>query len=183
MSNSLRISLLILALLAGLLLAWGVVEAAPALKGSSDARETSTLTTPTPLPNQPAVVSPDISSIQSPTASCFLPQANTGACFITWSYLSVDADPNYIITMTVSIDDKAVARFNGFFQTSMYVPPELLVFRVACGIPGSGGDAKWGANHSYTLRARDSAGLAAANYGTITCPADIVRRYLPILNK
>lgn len=183
MSNPLRISLLSIAILAGLLLAWGVVEAAPMLKGSSDQSAAGMLNTPTPLPNRPANVSPDINSIQSPTASCVLPEVNTGACYISWPSIYVEASPNYVITMTVAIDNKAVARYNGFFQTGMVVPSEMLLFRVTCGLPGSGGDPAWGANYSYTLRARDSSGQATANYGSISCPADTVRRYLPILKK
>jgi hypothetical protein len=178
MSLPFRISLLFLAILAGLLLAWGVVRAAP------DTLAAPVLPTPTPLPDQPAVESPDISFVDSPTASCVLPRADTGVCFMTWSYLYATADPNYIITMTVGIDDKARARYNGFFQTSMYVPSEMLVFRVACGAPGSGGDPNLGMNHSYALRARDSAGLNASNYGSVTCPADEPRRiYIPLLRK
>lgn len=184
MSTRKRIGVLLLTLLAGLLLAWGVVQAAPALKGSPDTVAASTFATPTPLANQPAVVSPDISSIDNPNASCILPRANTGTCYITWSYLYVDADPNYIITMSVGIDGKALARYTGFFQTSMYVPSELLVFRVPCGAPGSGGNPNLGANHSYAIRARDSTGSGAANYGSVTCPADeAARTYLPILRR
>jgi hypothetical protein len=184
MSYRSRISLLLLALTAGLLLAWGVVLAAPALSGSADIPATSLLVTPPPLPDEPASVSPDISFIDSPTASCILPRANTGVCLLTWNYMYADASPNYMITMTVGIDDKARARYNGFFQTSMYVPNEMMTFRVSCGAPGSGGDPLLGANHSYVLRARDSVGLRAANYGSVTCPADLpVRTFLPLLNK
>jgi len=184
MSHRKRIGVFLLTLLAGLLLAWGVVQAAPALKGSPGIEAASTIATPTPLPNQPALVSPDISFIDSPTASCILPRTNTGTCYITWSYLYVDANPDYIITMSVGIDGKALGRYTGFFQTSMYVPPELLVFRVPCGAPGSGGNPNLGANHSYAIRARDSSGLSAANNGSVTCPADEPARiYLPILRR
>ncbi|OGO10812.1 MAG: hypothetical protein A2Y53_07495 [Chloroflexi bacterium RBG_16_47_49] len=184
MSHPIRLSLVIVVLLAGLLLAWGVVQAAPALQVSPGTSGISMLATPTPLPDQPAVVSPDISFIDSPTASCILPRANTGVCFMTWYYMYANADPNYIITMTVGIDDKARARYNGFFQTNMFVPSELMVFRVACGELGSGGNPNLGAIHNYVLRARDSAGLGAANYGTVFCPADEPARiFLPLLNR
>ena len=179
MSLPFRISLVFLAILAGLLLAWGVVQAAPAVQATPPA-----LSTPMPLPNQPAVQSPDISFIDSPTAVCELSTAYNGSCEITWYYLYASADPNYMITMTVEIDGKARARYQGFFQTNMYVPSEMLAFRVACGAPGSGGSPNWGMNHNYTIRARDSAGLGAANYGSVTCPADIPRHiYLPLMRK
>ena len=88
-----------------------------------------------------------------------------------------------MITMTVDIDDQSRARFQGFFQTDMYVPTEMIAFRVSCGAPGSGGDPDWGLNHQYTIRGRDSAGLKATNSGQILCPADLVHSYLPFLRK
>jgi hypothetical protein len=180
MSFPFRISLVFLTILAGLLLAWGVVQAAPAAQATPPALST----TPMPLPDQPAVESPDISFIDSPTAACARARTEANVCYMTWSYLYAYADPNYMITMTVEIDGKARARYQGFFQTSMYVPSEMLAFRVACGAPGSGGFPNLGMNHSYTLRARDSAGLGAANYGSVTCPADIpLHIYFPLMRK
>jgi hypothetical protein len=184
MSYPFRISLSVLALLAGLFLAWGVVQAAPAMQPSAGNPELPALTTPPPLPKQPTIESPDISFIDSPTASCILPRANTGVCLMTWAYMYADASPNYIITMTIGIDDKTRARYGGFFQSTMYVPSDMMVFRVPCGAPGAGGDPNLGANHSYTLRARDSSGLASANYGSVTCPADMLaRNFLPLLTR
>jgi len=184
MSYRKRISLLLLTLLIGLLLTWGLVQAATNPKVSPGAVAESIFATPTSLPKQPPQVSPDISFIDSPTASCVLPRAKTGTCYITWSYLYADATPNYMITMTVGIDGKDLARYTGFFQTSMYVPSQMLVFRVPCGAPGAGGNPDFGANHSFVLRARDSAGTGAANYGSVSCPADeSARTYLPILRR
>jgi hypothetical protein len=174
-----RTGLLFLAIGAGLLLAWGAVKAEPGMQIAP------ALPTPTPLPNRPAVKSaPDISSIDSPNPACVLPRAHTGVCYISWTYLYAYANPNYLITTTVEIDGKKRARYNGFFQTDMYIPSEMLVFQVACGAPGSGGDPILGLNHSYTLRARDSSGLGAANYGSVTCPADEPRHiFLPLVRR
>jgi hypothetical protein len=184
LSLSSRLSLIFLALLAGLLLAWGVVLAAPNKLASPGKPPVTVLSTPMPLPDRPVVASPNISFIDSPTASCELPRSGTGDCYITWPYLYINGDPNYIITMTIGIDDKPRARFDGFFQTSMYVPAEMMDFRVACGAPGSGGDPNVGLTHSFVIRARDSSGLGAANYGTVTCPADEPRlTYLPMIPK
>lgn len=44
-------------------------------------------------------------------------------------------------------------------------------FKVACGALGAGGNPYWGNAYPYTIRARDSAGLKSANYGTAYCPA------------
>jgi hypothetical protein len=184
MSHRFRISLLIFTVFAGLFLAWGVVQAAAALQASPGESGLAMLATPPPLPEQPAKELPDISFIDSPSASCTLPRKNTGVCLLTWSYLYVDGGSNNIITMTVGIDDKERARYDGFFQTYMYVPSEMTSFRVPCGVPGEGGNPNWGANHNYVIRARDSGGLKAANYGTATCPADSpVRNFLPLLTR
>lgn len=176
MSRYFRYGLLCLVILAGLLLAWGMVQAAPGYQAVPPA-------TPTHLPDQPASYSPEVSTIDSPAPTCELPQPGTGDCYLTWSYLYADADPNYMITMTVSIDDQPRARYHGFFQTYMYIPTEMLAFRVSCGSSGSGGLQDFGRSHSYTLRARDSAGSKTANYGTVICPADTLHMCLPMVWK
>jgi hypothetical protein len=86
--------------------------------------------------------------------------------------------------MTVDIDGKKRANYSGFFQTYMYVPSEMLSFKVACGAPGASGVPGMGLIHSYTLPGRDSANLKAANYGSTIFPADTPRRvYMPMLRK
>ena len=88
--------------------------------------------------------------------------------------MSVSADPNYMITMTVKLNDFGfVAQYHGFFQTSMYVPYNMNPdgYKVACGALGEGGNPNWGKAYGYTIRARDSANLGSANYGSVICPA------------
>ena len=117
---------------------------------------------------------PNIGFIDSPSATCYQPDSGRDACYINWYYLSVGASPNYMITMTLSINSIGpVAHTQGFFQTSMYVPYNMLGdgFKVACGPLGAGGNARLGNAYAYTVRARDSAGLTSANYGTVYCPA------------
>ncbi|MCA9875148.1 MAG: hypothetical protein H6659_00740 [Ardenticatenaceae bacterium] len=129
---------------------------------------------------------PNISFIDSPSATCTLPVAGTNACYIQWSYLSVSASSSaYIISMTVSIDGRYRAFHSGFFQTSMYIPGSLTApgYKVACGPPGSGGLPDWGSTHTYTIRARETTGLASANYGSVTCPADEVKIFIPAIQK
>jgi hypothetical protein len=118
--------------------------------------------------------SPDIGFIDSPSATCYQPDRTEDACYINWYYLSVSADPNYMITMTVKLNEfGTIAHTQGFFQTSMYVPYNMLDhgFKVACGSLGAGGNDLLGNAYAYTVRARDSAGLKSANYGTVYCPA------------
>lgn len=116
---------------------------------------------------------PNISFIDSPSATCYQPDPSQNNCYISWYYMSVDAGANYMITMTAFLNDYGpVAHTQGFFQTSMYLPYNMLGqgFKVLCGAPGSGGDPQLGKSYAYTIRARDSANLGSANYGTVYCP-------------
>lgn len=117
---------------------------------------------------------PSIGFIDSPTAACYQPDRGQNACYLNWYYLSVSASPNYIITMTVTLNTYGVvANLQGFFQTSMYAPYNLFDhgFKVPCGSLGAGGNPLLGQAYAWTIRARDSAGLISANYGTTYCPA------------
>jgi hypothetical protein len=117
---------------------------------------------------------PNIGFIDSPTAACYQPDSAVDECFVNWYYMSTTAAPNYIITMTVSLNAiGVVSNYQGFFQTSMYVPYNMVGrgFKVACGPPNAGGNPLLGNSYGYTIRARDSAGLSSANYGTTYCPA------------
>ena len=116
---------------------------------------------------------PNISFIDSPSATCYQPDHTQNVCYITWYYMYVDAGANYMITMTAFLNDYGpVAHTQGFFQTSMYLPYNMLGqgFKVACGSPGAGGNPELGNAYAYTIRARDSAALGSANYGTVYCP-------------
>jgi hypothetical protein len=125
-------------------------------------------------PSQTLAVQPAISFIDSASSTCYKPDPTQDTCYINWYYNSVSASPNYMISMTLTINSVGiVARTSGFFQTSMYVPYNMLGdgFRVPCGAPGSGGNPNLGAAYAWTVRARDSAGLSSANYGTTYCPS------------
>jgi len=120
---------------------------------------------------------PQISFIDSPTAQCILPEPHKDTCYIQWGYMQVTASSSqYVISMSVAIDGRLRAYYGGFFQTSMHVPGDMQSpgFRVSCGPPGASGLPTLGSTHSYTIRARETGGLRAANYGSVTCPADIV---------
>ncbi len=125
-----------------------------------------------PLSDSPQ--QPNIGFIDSPSATCYQPDPARNECYLTWYYLSVSAAPNYMITMTLTLNNTGpVAHTQGFFQTSMYVPYSMLGdgIKVACGSLGAGGNPLLGNAYAYTVRARDSAGLSSANYGTAYCPA------------
>jgi hypothetical protein len=129
--------------------------------------------------NADATKQVNIGFIDSPTATCYQPDHRVDECFINWYYLSVSAAPNYMINMWVTLNDiGGVAIYQGFFQTSMYAPYNMhdRGFRVACGplVPGDPGvTPDHGNTYGYAVRARDSAGLSSANYGTVYCPAFI----------
>jgi hypothetical protein len=194
MSRLWRISLLVLVSLVGLAFAWGIVRAAGFAQSSAPPPPPAA-PTPQALFDVPQVspedaapssdrqrdpASPDapaISFIDSPSATCYLPRQGTNDCYITWNYLSVSASSSqYIISMTLNISNHMSAYFSGFFQTAMYVPGDMLGkgFRVACGTPGSGSVRGFGKQYNYTIRARETGGLSAANYGSVTCPGDYV---------
>jgi hypothetical protein len=128
--------------------------------------------------------SPDISFIDSPGAICH--QSQVGTCYLQWSYLAVSASTSqYIISMTVSIDGRIRAYHTGFFQTSMYIPSNLLKpgFKVACGWRGASGASRLGYSYGYVIRAAETGGLKAANYGTVTCPADVGTVFMPLITR
>jgi hypothetical protein len=120
---------------------------------------------------------PDISFIDSPTVSCYQPDSTQDACYLNWYYMAVDANPNYVTAMTVTVSSPTniVARMNGFFQTSMYAPYDMFGngFRVACGALGAGGNPQLGNAYSWAIQALDSANSKSANSGTAYCPAYI----------
>jgi hypothetical protein len=125
---------------------------------------------------------PAISFIDSPSATCYQPDTSRNTCYIEWNYLYVTASSSqYIISMTVSIDNRVVAYHSGFFQTSMYIPDDMVGhgFKVACGPRNANGLGK---SYAYTLRARETGGLSAANYGSVTCPG-VYLLYAPLIRR
>jgi hypothetical protein len=117
---------------------------------------------------------PNISFIDSPSATCYQPDPAQNTCYINWYYMSVDANPNYMISMTATLNSIGdIVKVGGFFQTSMYVPYNMFDrgFKVPCGALGAGGNPLLGNAFAWTIRARDSSNLKSANYGTTYCPA------------
>lgn len=160
--------------LAGPALAWAA-EAAPSMRILKSETEGSNRREILGAGQDTAEV-PLIGFIDSPTAACYQPDTTQDVCYINWYYLSVSATPNYIISMNAAINVFGkVANYQGFFQTSMTVPYNMhdRGFKVSCGALGAGGDAELGNSYGYTIRAKDSSALGAANYGTVFCPAFI----------
>jgi hypothetical protein len=130
---------------------------------------------------------PDISFIDSPSATCFRPQQNSNTCYVNWNYMYVTASSTqYVISMTLQIDGQNRAYYSGFFQSSMYIPSSMHAdgFEVACGPEEEAGFPGFGSAHTYTIRARETGGLKAANYGTVICPPmDIRPVFFPVVQK
>lgn len=153
--------------------------------------QASGLVTPTPLRGAmqiqaPADVEAPAISAFSNSPTCYRQAVGSGVCYIGWGYLYVAASSgSYVISMTVTIDDRLRAYHAGFFQTAMYVPADFYGtgFKVTCGIPGSGGISGMGRTYSYAVRARETGGGITANTGAVTCPADEVKIHLPLIQK
>ena len=141
-------------------------------------RETASVGTP----RQPL-----ISFIDSPNATCSQPDPRRDECYIEWGYGYVSASTSqYIIGMSFYVGAKVAASISGFFQSSMFVPNELLGrgFKVKCGppqlpdpniapcsTPGCTDPKVLGNAYSYTIRASETGSLRSANYGSVYCPA------------
>ena len=79
-----------------------------------------------------------------------------------------------MVAMTATINAIGpVVKLHGFFQQTMYAPYSMFErgFKVPCGAAGAGGNPSLGNAYSWTIRAKDTQGLGAANYGTVYCPA------------
>jgi hypothetical protein len=137
---------------------------------------------------------PLISFIDSPNVTCVQPDPRKDDCFVDWGSASVSASASqYIIAMSFFLNNRSVASVAGFFQTSMYVPSSQFGrgFKVPCGPPQAQDLANpcnnppdpctpvnvLGNAYSYTIRARETGDLKAANYGTVTCPAYLGARF------
>lgn len=139
------------------------------------------------MPFDPQAADPNLLGfITSPSPTCTNPVRNTGSCYINWYYVAVNTtDSAYISRLFIKINGKAVARYQGFFQQSMYIPGAMhgRGFWVSCGLPGAGGDPEWGNVYSYEIRAYDSGGYTSANHGSVMCPADTVYVYIPSVRR
>jgi hypothetical protein len=153
-----------------LCLAWGPIGAARAadrpLQALSEARP--------PVEGGAARKGPDMSYIDSQTPTCYKPRETSQVCFVEWSYFAVTATASqYLLNMKVELDGRVRAYYDGFFQTSMYVPAQMFKpgFAVVCGQPGEGGDPRLGRQYGWVVRAEESSGQTATSSGAIFCPA------------
>ncbi len=178
--------LAVLLSLAGLTVFWrGVIVSAQRQANEVDYQPAAGEPTPQ-RERQGGPDAPEISFIDSPAPTCYQSVAGAETCYIEWEYLQVNAaSPQYIVSMTVSIAGRLRAYYGGFFQTSMFVPAKMQKpgFQVVCGPPGASGIPGLGFQYNYEIRARETGGLKAANYGAVTCPAGIYKSFLPGLLK
>lgn len=135
-----------------------------------------------PVRSPAPVPVPTISSIDSPSATCTQNDPRKDVCHVAWTYAYASAaSSSYMIAMWIQLDGKVVAKANGFFQQSMYLPASLMGngFQVACGPPVDDttfctppcSSFKVGNSYPWVIRARDSTGTATSNSGTVVCPA------------
>jgi hypothetical protein len=167
----------------------GLIGTIIAEEANGARREIEVASPPAPLPRTQGgsqgrgeTQQPTISFIDSPSATCDQPVSGRNDCYITWNYLYVTASSSqYIISMTVDIANHPAAYHSGFFQTSMYIPGDIFGqgFKVVCGPRNVIG---LGNTYAYTIRARETGGLSAANYGSVQCPGMYVN-FLPAIRR
>jgi hypothetical protein len=123
---------------------------------------------------------PTIGFIESPDAYCYKPDLRRDECYITWGDIFVDAAPaGYMIDLNIIIDGRLVARNHGFFQNTMNIPTGMHGngFKVKCGKPVDHDDdpetPELGNRYEYSIRARDSSGVKASNFGSVYCPPHV----------
>jgi hypothetical protein len=166
-----------------LVILWNVIAARAGDEWAASAQETPG------APHREVITgenAPAITFVDSPDPTCYRARPGTGICYITWSTISVAADSGQnIISMTVSIDGHIRAYQAGFFQNSMTVPGAMYGpgLRVACGWQGDNPSPNLGQTYAYIIRARESDGQGASNYGSVTCPADESSIYLPLVRR
>lgn len=127
--------------------------------------------------------SPDISFITSSTPLCYQVDPALNRCLVRWETLAVQSTaPAYMQTMTVTINSRVRAVYQGFFTRSIYVTSAMLGqgLVVPCGALGAVGDPVYGLSHSFAIHAVDTEGLKSANYGTFRCPG-VRLVYLPMM--
>lgn len=115
-----------------------------------------------------------MSAIDSQTPTCYRAREISQICFVEWNYLAVTAtNSQYLLSMKVELDGRVRAYYQGFFQTSMFVPAQMYEpgFAVVCGQPGEGGDPRLGKQHAWVVRAEETGGQTATSSGAIFCPA------------
>ena len=179
-----RLALALAALIAGAAFGWGS-RPAPAAAPADDTAVVGGRLAALAANNPAAPATVTISAL-SPT--CVRPVLNTGVCYVTWSYFSVtlSSSSEYVISLTVLIDDQVRANMAGFFQTSAYLPGDMFGpgFKVACGAPGAGGDPFFGANYRTLLLARGTGDSGSGRLGAeVSCPADLAKLYIPTILK
>ncbi|MCX8062619.1 MAG: hypothetical protein N3D16_08555 [Anaerolineales bacterium] len=155
-------------------------------------RSFSPILAPTPLPVYPSYgENPDLSqpqgsgSIDSLSPTCVNAVPGSGVCYINWYSVHLNVAPSYIVTMTFSIDNRLRANMQGFFQHEISLNHRMFQpgFGVTCGFPKSDSPTALGNTYPYAIRARDSSGANYSNSGQITCPADVIRLYLPLITR
>ncbi len=69
---------------------------------------------------------PTISFVDSQTPACIQLDYQRDDCQVNFNYLYVTADTNqYIISMSVRIDNRVRGYYSGFFQNYMYIPADM----------------------------------------------------------
>jgi len=130
---------------------------------------------------------PETSDMDSMTPHCHKLQPRTDICYINWYDIAVQVDdPISITSITIKIDGKMRANYQGFFQSNAYISNKSngLGFQVSCGYEGADGYAGLGYRHTYAISYVNSLGNGELHTGYVHCPANnLLPVYLPLLSK
>lgn len=125
-------------------------------------------------PPTAATAAPRISGFTVDNMTCdYLVDESTDRCYLDWTAIAVTASSNqYIIDLKVAVDGDIRLVSNGFFQTWMQIPSDMLGsgLEVVCGAPGEGGFDDLGRSYAVTAVARETGGGETSAGITITCP-------------
>jgi hypothetical protein len=128
---------------------------------------------------------PTISLISASNPTCYRPALQSNTCIVRWGAIDVStASPRTVISMTLSVDGRVRAVYQGFFQSTMHVSPSFhqTGFQMTCGPAGVAGLPDRGHVYAWTLRAQDSAGDETTSAGSVTCPSlDPLHTFLPLI--
>lgn len=130
---------------------------------------------------------PETDDMYSMTPHCYKLQPRTDICYINWYDMAVQVeDPISITSITIKIDGKMRANYQGFFQSNAYISNKVngLGFQVSCGYEGADGYAGLGYRHTYAISYVNSLENGELHTGSALCPANnLLPVYLPLLSK
>jgi len=108
------------------------------------------------------------------------------ACSIQFGGISASGSDPSFSRLEVLVDGKLRVWAGGFFESTAYLTPRMTPagLKVACGLPGAGGQAGYGKSHLIAVNAYMADGVTSANAAAaVFCPSFEAKSFLPIAKK